>query len=59
MVEMPRVIPFTAIAVEGAVLVEAGGVAMTMTPEAASASANDLLAASVRAERQSQARDND
>jgi hypothetical protein len=56
MVELPRIFPFTAIAVDGTVLIEAGGMALTMTPEAASASANDLLAASVRAERQLQAR---
>lgn len=59
MVELPRIFPFNAIAVQGAVLVEAAGVALTMTPEAASASANDLLAASVRAERQAQQRERD
>jgi len=56
MADTPRINPFTAIAVEGAVLVEAGGYAMAMTPEAALASAMDLLAASAHAKRQTMAR---
>ena len=56
MADTPRINPFTAIAVEGAVLVEAGGYAMAMTPEAALASAMDLLAASAHAKRQTTAR---
>jgi hypothetical protein len=55
MVELPRIKPFTAIAVEGAVLIDAGGVALTMTPEAASASAGDLMAAASLAQRQAKA----
>jgi hypothetical protein len=54
MVELLPIPSITALAVEGVVLIEAGGVAMTMTPEAASASAADLMAASTRAQRQAQ-----
>ena len=56
MADTPRINPFTAIAVGGAVLVEAGGYAMAMTPEAALASAMDLLAASAHAKRQNTVR---
>ncbi|WP_156363391.1 hypothetical protein [Sphingomonas sp. Leaf30] len=56
MADTPRINPFTAIAVEGAVLVEAGGYAMAMTPEAALASAMDLVAASAHAKRQATVR---
>jgi hypothetical protein len=55
MVELPRMKPFTAIAVEGSVLIDAGGVALTMTPKAASASAGDLIAAAALAQRQAEA----
>ena len=57
MADTPRINPFTAIAVEGAVLVEAGGYAMAMTPEAALASAMDLVAASAHAKRQATVRE--
>jgi hypothetical protein len=56
MADTLRINPFTAIAVEGAVLMEAGGYAMAMTPEAALASAKDLLAASAHAKRQAAVR---
>lgn len=48
--ELPRIVPFAAIAVEGLVLIAAGVVAITP-----GASANDLMAAASFAQRQAEA----
>jgi hypothetical protein len=55
MVEPLRIKPFSAIAVEGLVLIDAAGVALTMTPDAALASASDLMTAASLARRQGKA----
>jgi hypothetical protein len=55
MAEPLRIKPFTAIAVEGLVLIEAAGVALTMKPDAASASASDLMTVASLAQRQGDA----